>query len=88
MTRLENDEIVDLAEQEKWEEVVKALEANTLTINKSRNIERPNEKKKQEGNSFDSPSLKYLGKLKLRSVENNFEARLSCNFSAQAAKTK
>ena len=62
--RYDNDEMLYLAEQENWEEVMEALEIKLAPVNKSRNIENPNKKKKKgEEESFNCQSLKYLGEL-------------------------
>ena len=60
--RLEHDELIDLAEQEKWEELMEALVTNRMPVNKTRNMEKPEEENKEEEVNFNSPSLKYLGK--------------------------
>ena len=54
--------LLDLAEQEKWEELVVALETNSRLVNKSRNMQRPIENKGGEEGVFNCLSLKYLGK--------------------------
>ena len=61
--RLEHDELIDLAEQEKWEELMEALLTNRIPVNKARNMEKPEEENKEEEVNFNSPSLKYLGKM-------------------------
>ena len=55
--------LLDLAEQEKWEELVVALETNPRLVNKSRNIQRPVKNKGGDEGVFNCLSLKYLGKI-------------------------
>ena len=68
--RYDNDEMLHLAEQENWEEVMEALEIKLAPVNKSRNIE--NKKKKgeeeEEEETFNCQSLKYLGELTIPHV--------------------
>ena len=61
--RDDSNVLLDLAEQEKWEELVAALETNTTLVNKSRNIQRPIENKGCAEGVFNCLSLKYLGKI-------------------------
>ena len=58
---VEHDRLIDLAEQEKWEELMEALVTNRIPINKARNMEKPDEENKEEQVNINSPSLKYLG---------------------------
>jgi len=59
--REENNELLELGEEDKWEEVVSMIEGKGYLVNKSRNIQGPEKKENEEKQVFNCKSLKYLG---------------------------
>jgi len=59
--RDDSNELLDLAEQEKWEELVAIIDTLGYLVNKSRNVRGPEEKKTGEEKVFSCQSLRYLG---------------------------
>jgi len=59
--RDDDNDLLDLAEQGKWEELVTILETYGYLVNKSRNVRGPDEEKKEGEEVFSCQSLKYLG---------------------------
>ena len=61
--RDDTNELLYLAEQDMWEELVAAIETKEYLVNKSRNVRGPEQKTGDGEQVFNCQSLKYLGRI-------------------------